>query len=59
LDEKSVQTIACTKAKSDIPDKPDKTTLCIYAFVSSAFTYVHSMMENRSGKIINETVSEA
>lgn len=56
---KNLLKLACTKAKSDIPDKPDKSTLCIYAFVSSAFTYVHSKMENRSGKIIKETASEA
>ncbi len=45
LDEKAACTKALMKAKHYNADKPDKFAIHFYVMVSSAFSYVHSMME--------------
>ncbi len=59
LDENSAHTKARTKAKCFNAEKPDKFAVRFYVVVSSAFTYVHSMMDNRSGNTTRETAPEA
>jgi hypothetical protein len=49
LDENTVRTKACTKAKSYIANKPQPYGIQFYAVVGSKHTYLHSIYDNGSG----------
>ncbi len=59
LDENSARTKARCAAVTFNKDKPDKFAIRFYCVVSTAHTYVHSMMDNRSGNKSQQTASEA
>jgi hypothetical protein len=49
LDENSAQTKARCSAVTFNAEKPDKFVIRLYCVVSTAQTYIHSMMDNQSG----------
>ena len=55
LDEASIGTKAKSRAVSFIKDKPDKYAIRLYAVVGTAQSYVHSLMDNRSGNTTGES----
>ena len=59
LDENSARTKARTRAISYNPEKPDKFAIRFYAVVSSYGTYLHSMMDNRTGNTTPESAPVA
>lgn len=60
LDENTARTKARTRAKSYIPNKPDPYGIRFYAVVGwNPGTYLHSINDNRSGNLTNETHAEA
>jgi hypothetical protein len=59
LDENSARTKATCPAVTFNAEKPDKFAIRFYCVVSTAHTYVHSMMDNRSGNKTQQTAPEA
>ena len=55
LDEASIGTKAKSRAVSFIKDKPDKYAIRLYAVVGTAQSYVHNLMDNRSGNTTGES----
>lgn len=59
LDEASVRTKCRSKARSYLPSKPDKYAIRFYAVVGTKYTYLSSIIDNRSGNTTGETGPEA
>jgi hypothetical protein len=59
LDENSAGTKARCAAVTFNTEKPDKFAFRFYCVVSTAQTYIHSMMDNRSGNRTEQTALEA
>jgi hypothetical protein len=59
LDENSARMNARCAAVTFNAEKPDKFAIRFYCVVSTVNTYVHSMMDNRSGSKTQQTAPEA
>ncbi len=59
LDENFARTKASCAAVTFNAEKPDKFAIRFYCVVSTSHTYVHSMMDNRSGNKTQQTAPEA
>jgi hypothetical protein len=59
LDENSERTKAMCTAVTFNVEKPDKFAIRFYCVVSTARTYVHSMMDNMSGNKTQQTAPKA
>jgi ribosomal protein L30E len=59
LDENSARTKARCAVVTFNAEKPDKFAIRYYCVVSTVHTYVHSMMDNRSGNKTQQTAPEA
>ena len=58
LDEASVRTKCRSRARSYMPNKPDKYAVRFYAVVGTKYAYLSSVFDNRSGNYSSENGPE-